>query len=325
MSLQQSSKIRQQHIPALTGVRALAALLVLGLHVDQNVPTNITSLLPWIRQGYLGVDFFFILSGFIITHVYLRSLSKPTVRTVGIFLWHRFIRLYPVHVAVLLALIGMVYFARAEGREIDELSFNGADLIWQFSLVHAWGVTAVPTWNVPSWSISAEWFMYLLFPLIVPFLLLVQNEVSAFVLAAAALVVMSAAFLSLGFGLNSWTGAPALLRVAGEFLCGAALCRAISIGASLGERRWNGDLVGFIAFAGFLVGASLGLSDFLLVGSLALTVMGAATANGSFHRLIGSRPAVWIGEISFSIYMVHFPILIVLRRLVEMFGYASWH
>jgi peptidoglycan/LPS O-acetylase OafA/YrhL len=255
----------------------------------------------------------------------LTSLSKPTVKTVGIFLWHRFIRLYPVHVTVLLALIGMVYFARAEGREIDKLSFNGIDLIWQFALVHAWGVTAVPTWNVPSWSISVEWFMYLLFPLVVPFLLLVQSEVFAFVLAAAALVIMSAAFLSLGFGLDSWTGAPALLRVAGEFLCGAALCRAINIGAPLGERRWNGDMVGFIGFAGFLVGASLGLSDFLLVGSLAFTVMGAATAVGSFHRLIGSRPAVWIGEISFSIYMVHFPILIVLRRVLEMFGYASWH
>ena len=58
-----------QYVPALTGIRALAALLVLGMHTEQNVPAGLDSLLPFFARGYLGVDFFFVLSGFIITHV----------------------------------------------------------------------------------------------------------------------------------------------------------------------------------------------------------------------------------------------------------------
>ena len=112
------------NIPALTGIRALAAFLVLGIHVDQNVPTHITTYIPFIERGYLGVDFFFILSGFIITHVYLASISPPTWDLVRIFLWHRFVRLYPVHLLVLVAMLVMVVTARSAGRDISDGSFK---------------------------------------------------------------------------------------------------------------------------------------------------------------------------------------------------------
>src|SRR5260370_31065213 len=100
-------------VPALTGIRALAALLVLGLHADQNVPAGITAVLPFLARGYLGVDFFFVLSGFIITHVYFASLAQPSRNGVQVFLWHRFIRLYPVHVTVLAALVILIAIVRA--------------------------------------------------------------------------------------------------------------------------------------------------------------------------------------------------------------------
>ena len=92
-----------RYVPPLTGIRALAALLVLGMHTEQNVPAGLDLLLPFFARGYLGVDFFFVLSGFIITHVYLAGLASPNLSAVQIFLWHRFIRLYPVHAAPMTA------------------------------------------------------------------------------------------------------------------------------------------------------------------------------------------------------------------------------
>ena len=177
-----------QYVPALTGIRALAALLVLGMHTEQNVPAGLDSLLPFFARGYLGVDFFFVLSGFIITHVYFASLASPSRSAVQIFLWHRLIRLYPVHITVLAGLVAIVSLAHAAGFTFNnpqEWQWN--ELLWQLTLLHAWGVTASPGWNAPSWSISAEWFAYLLFPLLAPALVWVRERGFALLIAVAAL------------------------------------------------------------------------------------------------------------------------------------------
>ena len=117
-------------------------------------------------------------------------------------------------------------------------------------------------------------------------------------------------------------GAPALTRVFGEFLCGAALCRCVAL--SHGARGVEGDILGGGAFAAFLFGASTGFGDFALVALLAVTILGTAMSRGSWARILGSGPLVWLGEISYSIYMVHFPVLIIIRRFWERLGFAEW-
>src|SRR5438045_1601219 len=177
-----------RYVPALTGIRALAALLVLGMHTEQNVPCGLDSFLPFLARGYLGVDFFFVLSGFIITHVYFASIAHPSRGAIQIFLWHRLIRLYPVHVTVLAALVVLVGLAHAAHVPLNHPEeWRLGDIPWQVTLLHAWGVTAKPGWNVPSWSISAEWFAYLLFPLLAPALLQVRERLAALLIATAAL------------------------------------------------------------------------------------------------------------------------------------------
>jgi peptidoglycan/LPS O-acetylase OafA/YrhL len=310
-------------MPALTGIRALAALLVLGMHTEQNVPSGLDSFLPFFARGYLGVDFFFVLSGFIITHVYVATLASPKVTAVQIFLWHRFIRLYPVHVTVLAGLVGIVSLASAAGFGFNNpQDWKWDDLIWQLTLLQAWGVTPTSRWNVPSWSISAEWFAYLLFPLLAPALMWVRERVIALLIAVAALAATALVFTIADWTLNTWVGAPALTRVFGEFLCGAALCRAIALSSE--HARPRGDLLAAGAFLAFIFGASAGVADFALVAFLAVTIFGAATSKRFVKRVLGSRTFVWLGEISYSVYMVHFPVLIIIRRLWERLGFAHW-
>src|SRR6266699_15734 len=312
-----------QYVPALTGIRALAALLVLGMHTEQNVPSGLDSLLPFFARGYLGVDFFFVLSGFIITHVYFASLATASLSAVQIFLWHRFIRLYPVHITVLASLVAITYFVTSAGFALNNpQEWQRNDLLWQLTLLQAWGVTVSPGWNAPSWSISAEWFAYLLFPLLAPALMWVRGRAIALLIAVAALAATALLFAMADWTLNTWVGAPALTRVFGEFLCGAALCRAIALSHKLPLAR--GDILATGAFVAFLFGASAGLEDIGLVALLALTIFGTALSRGHVTRILGSRPLVWLGEISYSLYMVHFPVLIVMRRLWERMGFAQW-
>ena len=106
MAAQSMQRAEKAQLPALTGVRAFAAFLVLALHADQNFPQRLSDN-SLVQRGYLGVDLFFILSGFIIAHVYIFDLVPVRARPLRVFFWHRFIRLFPAHATVLLALLAL--------------------------------------------------------------------------------------------------------------------------------------------------------------------------------------------------------------------------
>lgn len=297
-------------IASLTGIRALAAFLVLFLHADQNIPIGITHV-GVVSRGYLGVDLFFLLSGFILTYVYFDSMERPTGRKFAIFMWHRFIRLYPVHIAVLAALVIVVLAAGRLGlnlRSPEAFTFDA--LPWQVLLVHAWGVTDQMSWNVPSWSISAEWFAYLCFPLVALGLRCIRNPAMLLVVAVASLGAAALIFSLAGWGLSgAWIAPSALVRITGSFVCGAALCRYAVLQDALESRSAFNDAAAMAALAAFLVLPSFGTPDYVLIALLAMFIACLAISSGVTARLFALAPMVWLGEISYSLYMVHFPVL----------------
>ncbi|HEX7883630.1 MAG TPA: acyltransferase [Afipia sp.] len=297
-------------IASLTGIRALAAFLVLFLHADQNIPIGLSHI-GAVSRGYLGVDLFFLLSGFILTYVYFDSMGRPTGRKFAIFMWHRFIRLYPVHIAVLAALVMIVLSAGRLGLNLrSPEAFTFSALPWQVLLVHAWGVTDQMSWNVPSWSISAEWFAYLCFPLVAFGLGRIRDPRMLLVIAVISLGAAALIFSMAGWGLSgAWIAPSALVRISGSFVCGAALCRYAVMHRALERKSILTDAAAMATLAAFLVLPSFGMPDFALIALLAVFIATLAMSRGITARLFSLAPMVWLGEISYSLYMVHFPVL----------------
>jgi peptidoglycan/LPS O-acetylase OafA/YrhL len=167
-------------------------------------------------------------------------------------------------------------------------------------------------WNAVSWSVSAEWFAYLLFPLIAFAILRLERATAAFA-AILSLVVTYSIFAWFGWDVGLWNGPPALTRVTGEFVCGVSTWRCAPL-FKFSPGIFDG--LGAIAGIGFVVGAALGLFDFGLIAFLALLIFAAAKSTGPVARVLSVRPAVWLGKISYSLYLVHFTVVRLLHKLL---------
>lgn len=307
---------RGDMIPSLTGVRAFAAFLVLTLHTSQNFPSSISNL-TIVHSGYLGVDLFFILSGFIITHVYASDIASRNFKAFRIFLWHRFIRLFPAHAVVLIFLVILIAGAKSLNIRLSEPeSWDYSVLPWHFFMMHAWGTTNIAGWNAPSWSVSAEWFAYLIFPVSLAGALSLPKR-AVLPLAFFVLIFTALIYHFQGWALGSaWIGIPALMRVTSEFLCGVLIYRASRID-SRGPSAIASDGLAFGSLIAFCLGTSFGLADVWLVLLLAVLILGVSGPGPGVRALFGNRLVLWLGEISYSIYMVHFAVLLSLRHSSE--------
>ena len=163
-------------IAALAGARALPPLLIVLYHYSEGHHYSGVRLLDLIAtRGYLWVEFFFTLSGFILTHVYAaRVRTLWTARGYSGFLKARLLRLYPLHLFLLLLLLGLVTGTRAAAHFGGYLSiydrayhpmvdFKG--FVLSLFLVQGWNTLSYLTWNGVAWFVSVEFALCLIFPL----------------------------------------------------------------------------------------------------------------------------------------------------------------
>ena len=174
----------RRFIGQLTGVRLIAATWVLLYHY-QPVLATMHLLVPGVhdvlRVGRLGVDLFFALSGFILTHTYLTKMgSELSWSKTRHFLWLRLARIYPVHFVMLnvagLAVLAQMKFGGADAAARSWL--NPTDYVKQVLLIQEWGPNPTRGWNFPAWSLSMEWLAYLLFSFLVLLLFRMHNQLS---------------------------------------------------------------------------------------------------------------------------------------------------
>jgi peptidoglycan/LPS O-acetylase OafA/YrhL len=292
------------HIRPLTGLRFFAAMWVVLFHYWPKLAVGFSPAL--VEKGYLGVELFFVLSGFILCHVYLENFGEGRFRY-GAFLWNRLARVYPLHLATLLGVMALAIVAGLAGFAVDANILDWGSLPANLLMVHAWGFAPQAAFNHPSWSISAEWFAYLCFPAFAwASWKLRDRPWMATGLALGFMALLYPLFERLtGYSLTQATIHWGALRIVPCFALGCAMHGLWRSGA---VRSLRAGAVG-AAFmgAGSLLAAVFGAPDVIAVagfGGMILCLAGMAEHGSGF---LSGKTFVYLGEISYSVYMVCVP------------------
>lgn len=322
---------RVQQIPALFGIRILAAIWVVVEHfrlVMYGLFPETRGAHLFVEAGYLGVEVFFVLSGFIISHNYaarFREFRWPSYRR---FLINRFARLFPVHLVTLAAVAVMVVGAGALGLKLtSDGKYDPLSFVMNLLMLQA--VPPAEAWNSPAWSISAEAGAYAAFPLLALAVMRAHSRGGLLTLTAAALgMTIVGQFILEGAGNFSPTSYASIwLRIAGEFAAGCFLWRFWFLFVKPGRKY---DVLAVVAVAGVLAvlvaSGGIGAGNFLALPFIALFVLACSSATGPVKALLSARPMKYGGEISYSLYMVHFLVLMVGGKAIpwEKFADDGW-
>lgn len=315
--------MRSGEIKALTGLRIVAAVWVVLFHfrplLGEAAPDFAAALAPLLDAGAQGVDLFFILSGFVLTWTYLDRIGRTwSMRATLRFLWLRLARVWPIYLVTLhLAALWIIFtlnVGHVPSENVDTLT--ATSYIRQLFLVQLWYQPFFDgtSWNGPAWSISAEWLAYLLFAGIALVVFRMARATRArglLLLAFAASLPPVMLLLASGEFYTPWSWLP---RIVMQFTAGALACAAVRKLRPTDRTRQAAGFASIVLIA-VIVGALYyfsahpvatvrdagGLIDVLFLPLVVALSIGA----GSLPRLLSTRVLVYLGQISFALYMVH--------------------
>jgi peptidoglycan/LPS O-acetylase OafA/YrhL len=318
----------RHHLPLLDGVRGCAILLVLATHVVGGVaPANRFDIvvLRALRAGWIGVDLFFVLSGFLITGILLDS--RGDRRYFVAFFARRALRILPLYWLFLILLAAYAGFFQS-GSEWDALM---ASMPWHIAYLtnvlvamHGWNAAALQSGHL--WSLAVEEQFYLVWPFIVlaasarqlrerlrrllVYLPALRGLALASGLFAVTVHVLTpfradalgvGALLALAVRDREREALLRRLRVAARVAAAALLIIVVSIGSLPYTSAWV-QTIGYTALA-------------LVSGAIVERAL-RPRAGSIFDRTLGSRPLRSFGRYSYSIYLFHAPVLLALHGFV---------
>jgi peptidoglycan/LPS O-acetylase OafA/YrhL len=317
---------------ALDGIRALAVLAVLCYHAG----------ISWMGGGLLGVDVFFVLSGFLITTLLCREITRTTTIQLGRFWADRARRLLP---ALIVLILGVAVYAYVLRHSIDVAAVRGDALStllyvanWHFILSDQgyFIQAAAPSPLLHTWSLAVEEQFYLIWPLVALFVVRRRGVQALAVTAGLGAIASAALMLSLyhaGFSVNRLyygTDTRAQALMVGAFL--GAVGSHFGDGFSIVPTRWNSTRIRQWLWTGLGVTGALylawawhalaGQDPFLYRGgffAVALAtgalIVGCVTVPASlFTRLLSLRALVFVGRISYGLYLYHWPLFLAINH-----------
>jgi peptidoglycan/LPS O-acetylase OafA/YrhL len=289
------------YLPALDGVRAIGILLVFIHHMITPVPFG----------GHVGVDVFFVLSGYLITDILLRERKKHGGIRLKRFYLRRAARLYPALLVVIAALlIPGALFAPSLGKYLLEnflaVTYT-TPLALQFSNGAAWA------WR-HTWSLGIEEMFYLVWPLLM-ILVLGKGQTKMRLAVMAGVGGMALLLASVALEVAGQPGS-LLLRSGGLFLgCALAVFLRPQRPARIpAVAAWVGlALIGAAVAIGTLDHAASAVPVLLTgIGSVAIIAHLVQNRGGALTVVLGCAPMAYLGRISYELYLWHYPLLIIL-------------
>lgn len=320
------STSRPTEIRALTGARFLPVLLIVVFHYHEWYGYAGQYWIDlFVVKGYLWVEFFFSLSGFILYYVYGRRLAaRVDPRAVGAFLAARIARIYPLQLATLFAALFLELDRRLTASWQAGLSFfdlppdEGRTVFTFLSnlfMVQAWNLHTDLTWNPPAWFVSAEFFLYLVCPVL---MLLVGNDFGwrSVVLAVASVGLLETLASTSGRGLDMSIH-NGIFRGLAEFTIGLSLGALFVAIRERRARAWSAractvaqlGLLAAILAAYIWSGPARTSRDLLVALPIVVLPFVLAFDRGLVAGLLQASWLRMLGEWAFAIYMVHHTVL----------------
>ncbi|HET8615845.1 MAG TPA: acyltransferase [Actinomycetales bacterium] len=308
-------------IAALTGLRAVSALWVVLFHYRSDVLTLVPALRPLepvMAAGYLGVDVFFVLSGFVLAYNYSERLARWRPREAASFVQNRVARVWPVHLVTLHADLLQAWVVGTLGVTAGGHRRTVSAYLQNLTMTHAWWNDR-PSFNAPAWSISAEWAAYLACPLLLLALARLRRARVTVALALLGYAVMLTIFALWALP-NGNVAHAGMLRLAVEFCAGVLALRVYQRSPRLLGRLALPLVVGLAAVVLLVPAAHHG---YWLAPALGLLVLCLALDAGPLARVLARRTFVFWGEASYCLYMTHVLLMPGLHAVLSPSDVAS--
>lgn len=296
-------------IEELESIRGLAALLVVFHHTPIWNPLFNAR---FIYNGYLMVDLFFVLSGFVIFNAYNNKIT--TKKELARFQFLRFGRLYPVHLFFLLAYLIVEitkYIAQQKfGLQSHEPVFsnnNATAFIDHLFLIQAFQPEHLHSFNQPSWSISTELYTYLLFGLIVLFFKQLKYVIFACIAVISLIMLLTGLTCSYEFVLRCFAG----------FFTGCLTATAIKY-VTINLSRYASTAVFIVIILFLQLKITQQFDECILFLTAALIATLILSPNGLLNSILKINLFEWLGTISYSIYMSHAVIIWIVNNFFRV-------
>lgn len=300
----------------LDSLRALAAIGVIGWHYTNHFQASPLAYLmaPFYRHGLLFVDFFFVLSGFVLARTYWTDDRSPEF---ALNARDRVARMYPLHLAMLLsvALMQWLLVHRLSGEPFVYTFNDKRDFVLHLFLLNRTGLERGWSFNAPSWSISTEIIVNMLFLAAIA----ARRRMAAVLLSVGFVIALAVVLRNGLISNNTVLGIDNdIFRTIVGFVLGVALYR-IDVGLIERAKLKQGfcDLLAAGAVAGVLYYCARGqftrYSDLSIAVLCFPAVIIGATRGGIVKGFLRLPPLVYLGAISYSIYLVHFPLQLAIH------------